>query len=54
MGKKILSFGLILVGGALSALGSEYIHKYVFESGVETVKGKVLPKKEENEGSDSE
>lgn len=53
MGKKILSFGLILVGGALSALGSEYIHKYVFESGVETVKGKVLPKKDEEKEGDA-
>ena len=54
MGKKILSFGLILIGGALSALGSEYIHKYVFEDGLETVKGKVLPKKDKEEGSDCE
>jgi hypothetical protein len=54
MGKKILSFGLILIGGALSALGSEYIHKYVFEDGMDAVKKKLPCKDEEKEGSDSE
>lgn len=51
MGKKILSFGLILIGGALSALGSEYIHKYVFEDGMmDAVKKKLPCKDEEKEG----
>lgn len=53
MKKKILSFGLLLVGGALSALGSEYIHKYVFEDSMETVK-KKLPCKDEKKEGDSE
>lgn len=54
MGKKgILSIVVVLVGGAISALGSEMIGEYVFGAAKEKATG-LLPGKEKEEGSDSE
>jgi len=51
MGKKgILSIVVVLVGGAISALGSEMIGEYVFGEAKDKVTGKLedLTKKEDD------
>lgn len=55
MGKKgILAIAVILVGGAISALGEQLIGEYVFAPVREKATGMLTVNKEKEEGSDSE
>ena len=49
--KGIFSIAVVLIGGAISALGSELIGEYVFSDAKEKVTGKLedLTKKKEDD-----